>query len=264
MLTGALAQAEVGITIMMGVVFGGMFGLPVGYVIGVIVRAARRKSGTEPAEPIARSVVAGSSGQDARIAAAINKLETLLVDNERLEVLSVQVKCVPYCRLQRRALVAATSQRLLIFKRRVLGGYRLGDLQWQDLGDASIEENHFPIILGSNLTVTMSGGTRVLVRGLGSEMATKLYARLQQHEQAWREKNRLRAMEVMRAKAGGVTVGGNNMDAAVGEVVPPPASSPQSTGDGLEKIKQLKEMMDQGAISDTEYETLKAKIINAM
>ena len=95
-------------------------------------------------------------------------------------------------------------------------------------------------------------------------MATKLYARLQQHEQAWREKNRLRAMEVMRAKAGGVTVGGNNMDAAVGEVVPPPASSPQSTGDGLEKIRQLKEMMDQGAISDTEYETLKAKIINAM
>jgi hypothetical protein len=54
------------------------------------------------------------------------------------------------------------------------------------------------------------------------------------------------------------------MDATVAEAIPLRSRKGQSSDDAMRKIKQLKEMLDQGAISDTEFETLKAKIINAM
>jgi hypothetical protein len=210
------------------------------------------------------AMVTKPRASDRRIDAANQKLRSLLVDTERLEDHAAQLRFVAYIGLRRRVIVAATSQRLLVFKRRLLGGYQLIDLQWRDLADASIAENILPFLLGSNLKVRESSQGVVEVRGLESASAARLYARLQQHEQAWREKNRLRAMEEMRAKAGSVTVGGHNIDAAVGEAVPLPSRTVQSSDDAMRKIKQLKEMLDQGAISDTEFETLKAKIINAM
>ena len=55
----------------------------------------------------------------------------------------------------------------------------------------------------------------------------------------------------MRARAGGVQVG--NLAGAV---------SDSTAGDASQRLQQAKAMLDAGLISDSEYETLKAKIIS--
>ena len=101
----------------------------------------------------------------------------------------------------------------------------------------------------SNLKVQRKDRGPIEVRGLESTAAARLYSRLQEHEQAWREKNPIRAIEEMRAKAGGVTVGGHNADAAVGGAIAAPAL--QNSDEAMEKIKQLKEMIRVGRQSSS-------------
>jgi hypothetical protein len=70
-------------------------------------------------------------------------------------------------------------------------------------------------------------------------------------EQEWREKRRVREMEEARAKSGGVYLGS-------GQGAGSPAEDP------VAKLSKAKQMLDQGLISEAEYETVKAKILSSM
>ena len=198
---------------------------------------------------------------DPRISAALAKIESLLTPGETLGAYAVQRR---YKALTHRlAIVATTSGRLIILNRGLLGGFKMTDVRWQDLANAQIDEG----IFSSTLSFTVTPGTVVMkavtpgdkhmvrVVGLRKAEAQRVYVVAQSQEQAWREKNRVRELEEMRAKSGGVQLG-----AGIG-TSSGPASNPENA---TARLQQAKEMLTKGLITDAEYETIKAKIFASL
>ena len=92
--------------------------------------------------------------------------------------------------------------------------------------------------------------------GLRKDEAERVYRICQAQDQAWREKRRIRELEELRAKSGGVQIGT--------AASPAMASSSPSDADPAARLERAKSMLQQGLISDSEYESLKAKIVNSL
>jgi hypothetical protein len=192
--------------------------------------------------------------------AALHNLNSVLTADERLEAWAMQRRI--FALDHRRLALGATTGRFLAIARPLFGGFDLTDVRWQDLKEVHIHVG----ILGATLRLTAftspdmasaSAQTRALeYRGLHKEQAQALYRICQAHDQAWREKRRIRDLEELRARSGGIQLG------AGGFTGPPPAGSPASEGDAASRLRSAKSMLDSGLISDAEYEALKAKIIS--
>jgi len=80
----------------------------------------------------------------------------------------------------------------------------------------------------------------------------------QAQDQAWREKRRVRELEELRARSGGIQFGAPGTGAG-------PASPPSGgQDDAVARLERAKAMFDKGLISDAEYEALKARIVNTL
>ncbi|MBN3792107.1 PH domain-containing protein [Burkholderia sp. Ac-20353] len=195
-----------------------------------------------------------STGVAAELPKAWSHLESMLVPGEGVQASTVQRRL--FALTHRRSLVAATSGRLIGMTRGLIGGFAPVDLRWQDIKTAHIKAG----IFGSTLTVTAltqpdlaSGGA---VRGfefsgLRKNEAQAIYRICQAQEQAWREKRRQRELEELRAKSGGFQ----------GSFGDPAAANNESP---TERLQKAKAMLEQGLISDSEYETIKAKVISQL
>ena len=87
------------------------------------------------------------------------------------------------------------------------------------------------------------------------DQAQAMYRICQQHDQVWREKRRVRELEELRAKSGGVQISGQ------------PAYSSDAAGAESEparRLRQAREMLDAKLISDSEFESIKAKIVSGL
>jgi hypothetical protein len=177
--------------------------------------------------------------------AALEKLSNLLVPGESVVAWTVQLRL--FALLHRRTVVAATSSRFIVVRRGLLGGLQMTDFQWQDLKDARFREG----ILAAELAAAERNGASVIVGGLDKKSAQRVYVRAQTEEQAWREKNRIRDMEKMRAQSGGVQIGA-------------PVAPGAGGGDPAARLHHARSMLDQGLISDAEYETIKARIVSGL
>jgi hypothetical protein len=206
-------------------------------------------SATEPAS---------ASGSDDRGASrALDALRTLLIPGEELQSWAVQRRL--FALTHRRRLVAATSGRLLSVSRGLFGGFSTEDIRWQDLDDAQLRVG----IVGATLTVTAyastdlasasAGTARALVfPGLRKAEAQAVYRTCQAQEQAWREKRRVRDLEELRAKSGGIQLAGG----APGSV--PGGNDAQAPA---ARLQRAKEMLQQGLLTDAEFEQVKSRIL---
>ena len=180
-------------------------------------------------------------GAEGRAAKAQAQLERILMTGETLIVAAPQHRV--FALFKRRAVLAITSSRVLTLQRGLIGGFRMVDMQWKDLKDVRIEQNILDQLCGSNLAFDHLSQPQmaVAVDGVPSEVATAMYGRGQSEEQAW--------LEEMRAQAGGVTVG----------------TMTDAGGGGSERIvddiQRAKSLLDSGAISDAEFQEMKAKIL---
>ena len=221
-----------------------------------------------PPRPVHGADIAGVRGgpretEDLRTEAALAQLQALLVPGETLLAYAVQRRL--FAVTHRRLLVAATSGRFLSLSRGLLGGYAMFDVRWQDLQDATVRAG----IFGATLVITSmcsddfaSGaraagqhGSHVGFAGLRKAEAERVYAICQSQEQVWREKRRVRDLDELRAQSGGVQIGATSV--GTGTLVPP-------AGDPLERLRRAKEMLDGGLISDTEYESIKARVVDGL
>jgi hypothetical protein len=194
-------------------------------------------------------------GSDARERRTTEKVASTLIANEQKLRGAMQRRVCAL--LSRRQAVAATSSRVILLKRPLLGGFTMRDYQWKDLHDASLSENMLPNLFGSRLSFAIRrDGTgpeeRFVLDGLESPAAAQIYSIAQDQEQAWEEKRRVRSMEEARASSGGITVGGHSPTLGAG-------GSPGSTLADLERAKKL---LDSGVISDAEFNEIKAKILS--
>jgi len=189
--------------------------------------------------------------------AALQHLQSVLTVDEKLEAWAIQRRV--FALSHRRVALGATSGRFLALTRSLFGGFDLTDVRWQDLKEVHLRVG----ILGASLTLTAfsgsdlasaSGPTRTLLyEGLRKEQAQALYRICQAHDQAWREKRRVRDLEELRARSGAVQLGGAGLAAA--------GANP-ADGDAANRLRSAKSMLDSGLITDAEYEALKAKIIS--
>jgi hypothetical protein len=94
------------------------------------------------------------------------------------------------------------------------------------------------------------------ITGLCKTQAEAVYRVCQAQDQAWREKRRVRELEEMRAKSGGIQFPPTGAAAA--------GSPPGSQDDTVARLQKAKDMLDKGLISDAEFEAIKARIVNTL
>jgi len=202
-----------------------------------------------------------SNATDASAHRALAILRDLLTTDERLEAWAMQHRL--YALTHRRLCIAATSGRFISVSRKVLGGYDSADIRWQDLKETRIRAG----IIAADLTLVEQTSSDLNIgsetnrvwtfEGLVKDQAQAIYRICQQHDQVWREKRRVRELEELRAKSGGVQFGGGAA----------PYSASDAAGAESEparRLRQAKEMLDARLISDSEFESIKAKIVSGL
>lgn len=197
-----------------------------------------------------------TGNHDDDLAEAHATLQSMLIPGESVLALAIQRRV--FALSHRRAMVAASSGRLIGLSRGLLGGFTPVDLRWQDLKSVHIKAGVF----GSDLTITglsqpdLAGGGSIVTltfEGLRKDEAQAVYRICQAQEQAWREKRRLRELEELRAQSGGF-----QGTAGFGQ---PAAADGRDETDPLERLQRAKSLLEKGLISDSEYETVKARIV---
>ncbi len=191
---------------------------------------------------------------------ALALLRGLLTAGETLEAWAVQHRL--FALTHRRACIAATSGRFITLKRRLIGGYESADIRWQDLKETRISAGLFAADLtlvaqsSSDLNIGSEVNRVWTFTGLRKEQAQAMYRICQQHDQVWREKRRIRELEELRAKSGGVQIGGQGSYAA--------ADAAGAESEPARRLRQAREMLDAKLISDSEFESIKAKIVSGL
>jgi len=182
-------------------------------------------------------------------------LRSVLIPAETLEAWAVQHRL--FALSHRRVLVAATSGRLIVITRHLISGFDVSDIRWQDLEEVTLRVGIFAADLSiragkaSDLASQGATGSRRLdFSGLRKEQAQAVYRICQAQDQAWREKRRVRELEELRARSGGIQVSSGPM-----------AMPSQAAGsDSVRRLQEAKQMLDAKLITDAEYEAIKAKI----
>jgi hypothetical protein len=193
------------------------------------------------------------------LGAALATLQGLLTSGETLEAWAAQQRL--YALTHRRVLIAATSGRFISLKRRLFGGYDSADIRWQDLKETHISAG----IIAADLILTAQSSSDLNIgaevnrvwsfEGLRKDQAQALYRICQQHDQVWREKRRVRELEELRAKSGGVQISGQS---AYG------AEAAGAESEPARRLRQAHEMLEAKLITDSEFESIKAKIVSGL
>ncbi len=199
-----------------------------------------------------------NSARDSHITKALEHLNSILVSGETLDAWAIQRRL--FALTKRRILIAATSGRFIEIKRGLFGGFKVIDFRWQDLADARINVG----IFGADILMKISGSRDLAISedanqvltltGFRKDQAEQVYRLAQAQDQSWREKRRVRELEELRAKSGGVTIGSNSGNQQSGS----------ASDSAAVKLDQAKQMLEKKLITDSEYESIKARIISGI
>ena len=208
----------------------------------------------------------------------LEDLKSVLIPAETLEAWAVQRRL--FALTHRRILLAATSGRLLWIERRLLGGFDVSNVRWQDLEEVSLHVGIFGagLVVRSGAAADLasegnSGSQRYEFHGLRKAQAQAVYRICQAQDQAWREKRRIRELEELRARSGGFQIAGGPSGGYASAAAPAPASSAApaaataggasaiSVPSAAQRLIEAKQLLDARLISDSEYEAIKARIV---
>src|ERR1700723_237093 len=207
-----------------------------------------------------------ASADNLGLGAALVTLQGLLTDGETLEAWAAQRRV--YALSHRRLCIAATSGRFISLSRRLFGGYDSADIRWQDLKETRISAG----IIAADLTLVAQSSSDLNLgaevnriwtfEGLNKDQAQAIYRICQQHDQVWREKRRIRELEELRARSGGVQFNGAPTGASQGSYSG--ADSGGAESEPTRRLRQAREMLDAKLISDSEFESIKARIVSGL
>lgn len=184
----------------------------------------------------------------------IEKINGLLTAGEEVEYVAVQKKPAinisPDC-------IALTNKRVIFCRPKNLGlSMEFQDFAWKDIADCHMKEG----ILGSTYTIKTTKGGVVMLDYLPKAQARKLYQYSQGKEEEMLEYRRQRDLEDKRASAGGgITVNTNIPNA-------PEATNTSQVvqDDPMAILQKLKTLLDNGIMSQEEFETKKMEVISRM
>lgn len=192
---------------------------------------------------------------EAGLTKALAELHSVLIPGESVEAWATQRRV--YALTHRRTIIAATSGRLIWLVRRMVSGFDVVNLRWQDLSEVNLRVGMLAAELviradpATDLAINAQHGSRLIrIAGLRKDQAQAVYRICQAQDQAWREKRRIRELEELRARSGGVQIN-------------PGAPAAGTSSDSVRRLQEAKQMLDARLISDSEYESLKARILGA-
>jgi len=194
-----------------------------------------------------------------RIQSALEHLKSILVPGETLQAYSVQRR--GFALTRRRMMVAATTGRFIVIERGLFGGFTPTDVRWQDVEEAHVHVGMLAASLAvkalqrQDLASADRQGGVLGATGLRKGQTEAVYRACQAQSQAWREKRRVRDLDELRAKSGGMQFGAQAGVAS---------SALADTGDPVARLKQAKDMLAGGLITDAEYEAIKARVVDRM
>src|SRR5580698_2030814 len=143
---------------------------------------------------------------------ALADLHSVLIQGETVEAWATQRRM--FALSHRRMIIAATSGRLIWLVCHLVSGFDVVNLRWQDLSEVNLRVGVFGAELviradlATDLAINAQPGSRVInINGLRKEQAQAVYRICQAQGQAWREKRRIRELEELRARSGGVQIG---------------------------------------------------------
>src|SRR5450432_2714772 len=82
-----------------------------------------------------------TSLDEAELHGPLTQLRTVLIAGETLEAFAIQRRL--FALSHRRVLIAATSGRLVVLVRRLLGGFDVSTIRWQDLEEVTLRVGTF-------------------------------------------------------------------------------------------------------------------------
>lgn len=126
------------------------------------------------------------------------------------------------------------------------------DYLWRDLREAHLKEG----VLRAELSFRTIHNDFVALDNLPKEQARKLYRISQEIEEQMIEERRQREMEERRAGASQIIFQGTPTNFQPAQTA--------SANDPMTKLKQLKEMLDAGLITQTEFDSKKSEILSQM
>jgi hypothetical protein len=212
-----------------------------------------------------------SGPADPGLDSAFATLRGLLTTGETLEAWAAQHRL--FALTHRRTCIAATSGRFISLTRRLLGGYESADIRWQDLKETRISAGIFAADLtliaqsSSDLNIGSEVNRVWTFANLRKDQAQAMYRICQLHDQVWREKRRIRELEELRAKSGGVQFGSGSPGGGQSGYAGTDSTAADHAGAESEparRLRQAREMLDAKLISDSEFESIKAKIVSGL
>jgi len=198
-----------------------------------------------------------SSTDEAGLERPLAQLRSVLIPGETVEAWAIQMR--PFALTHRRLLIAATSGRLIVLTRKLLGGFDVTTIRWQDLEEVTLRVGMLSADLALRAgkatdlaSLGAAGSQRVEFRGLRRGEAQAVYRICQSQDQAWREKRRVRELEELRARSGGIQVSPGTLGGGAA-----------AESDAVRRLQEAKQLLEARLISDAEYEAIKAKIISS-
>lgn len=178
------------------------------------------------------------------------KVKDLLMTGEEVEYIAVQkkpaVNLSPDC-------VALTTKRIIFCRPKNLGlSMDFQDYIWKEVADCHMKEE----IFGAEFKVKSVKGNVSSIDYLPKAQARKLYQIAQGKEEEQREVRRQRDLEEKRAAAGGVTVTATMPNQT--------ADSNIKQDDPMVALQKLKTLLDNGLVTQQEFDTKKAEIITRL
>ncbi len=206
---------------------------------------------------------------EVRVKKAYSKLNDVLMKDEAIIEKGIDKR--PFALLSRRQVFAVTNSRIIRLERPHLGGFLMEDFQWKDLEDAKVSENVLSSVCGS--TLYFKANNKEIRLGSSEvskkftvfpefETASKAYKYAQQAEQSWEEKRRIRSMEEKRAEAGGIMIGQNTSPSLSNSTNSQEKESSNTQNDVADELFKLKKLLDEGILSDAEFQEMKSKILS--
>ncbi|MBF2708333.1 PH domain-containing protein [Flavobacterium soyangense] len=191
-----------------------------------------------------------SEDQDTKvIEKVLPKVQDYCTSNEEIQYIAVQKKTLgvnfsPDC-------IALTNKRIILIRPKTFGlTLDFKDYSWINVADVHMKEGVF----AATVTIKTTTGKTDSMEDIPKAQARRLYRFAQEMEENKREERRHRDLEDKRAIAGG------------GITINTPSSQPQTAiaEDPMEKLTKLKVMLDNGILTQEEFDTAKKDILSKM
>lgn len=185
------------------------------------------------------------------------KLNDMLGSNEELLYMAVQkkpaVNLLPDC-------IAVSSKRIFYCEPGNFGiTMNFKDISWKSIKEVSFKEEFF----GSKFICVPQHGENIITEYIPKVQARKLYQISCEQLENFKEQQRINSMEERRSEPSPVTVNAVAQE-PVPDQAPAAAVAPDPEDETTLKLRKLKTLYDKQLITQEEYETKKASILDTL